>query len=82
MQRWNCVALFAALAIGFGAVQAQAAAEVKSVTVTTTPGNVVAAGDSGDVVGIDQDIHGWRRVVQDFTPCRQRCRHLLPDQGW
>ncbi len=56
MQRWNCVALFAALAIGFGAVQAQAAAEVKSVTVT-----------AAEVVGIDQTIR-VEAVVEDFTP--------------
>ena len=60
MQRWNCVALFAALAIGFGAVQAQAAAKVKSVTVTMPA-------DSGDVVGIEQTIR-VEAVVEDFTP--------------
>ena len=36
-------------------------------TVTSTPGNVVAAGDSGDVVGIGQTFT-VEAVVQDFTP--------------
>ena len=60
MQRWNCVALFAALAIGFGAVQAQAA-KVNSVTVSPANGATVGIGMKFTVTA----------VVQDFTPSSQ-----------
>ena len=58
MQRRNYAALFAALVIGFGAIEAQAA-EVRSVTVT--------APDSGATLGIGGEFT-VRVVVRDFTP--------------
>ena len=58
MQRWNCVALFAALAIGFGAATAHADATVESVVVKL---------DSGAVVGIGQEFE-VTAVIRDFTP--------------
>ena len=58
MQRRNYAALFAALVIGFGAIEAQAA-EVRSVTITEP--------DSGDVLGIDGTF-SVTVVVRDFTP--------------
>ena len=58
MQRRNYAALFAALVIGFGAIDAYAA-EVRSVTITSP--------DSGDVIGID-DAFSVTVVVRDFTP--------------
>ena len=67
MQRRNCVALFAALAIGFGAVQAQAAASVESVTVEVQIGTKKALVDSGQQVGIDQKLLVTAEV-QDFSP--------------
>ncbi|MCY3739150.1 MAG: T9SS type A sorting domain-containing protein [Gemmatimonadaceae bacterium] len=58
MQRRNYAALFAALVIGFGAIDAHAA-EVRSVTITSP--------DSGATLGIDGTFQ-VRAVVRDFTP--------------
>ncbi len=58
MQRRNYAALFAALVIGFGAIDAHAA-EVRSVTIT--------APDSGATLGIDGTFT-VTAVVRDFTP--------------
>lgn len=58
MQRRNYAALFAALVIGFGAIEAQAA-DVLSVTVT--------APDSGATLGIGGEFT-VRVVVRDFSP--------------
>ncbi len=58
MQRRNYAALFAALVIGFGAIDAYAA-EVRSVTITSP--------DSGATLGIDGTFQ-VTAVVRDFTP--------------
>ena len=58
MQRRNYAALFAALVIGFGAIDAHAA-EVRSVTIT--------APDSGATLGIGGEFR-VTAVVRDFTP--------------
>ena len=58
MQRKSYAALFAALVIGIGAIDGDAA-EVRSVT--------VVAPDSGTVLGIGGEIT-VQAVVRDFTP--------------
>ena len=59
MQRRNYAALFAALVIGFGAIDADAQTSVRSVTITSP--------DSGDVLAIGGEFTVTARV-RDFTP--------------